>query len=70
MPNDFDICVVLCVVKLVNIDESFAPLLSSNLLLTYEDSFNSLEPRKYELATTEFVDKKIIFLEREAPTFW
>ena len=38
--------------------------------LFYQDSFNSLEPRKYELATTEFVDNKIIFLERQDPLFY
>ena len=36
----------------------------------YNDSFNSIEPRDYELATVEFVDKKIIVLEREDPLFY
>ena len=36
----------------------------------YQEAFNSLEPRKYELATTEFVDNNIIFLKRDDPLFY
>lgn len=36
----------------------------------YEESFNSLEPRKYELATNQFVDDEIIFLHRQDPLFY
>ena len=36
----------------------------------YGESFNSNEPRDFELATVEFIDKKIIFLERQDPLFY
>jgi len=36
----------------------------------YNDSYNSIEPRDFELATTEFIDKKIIFLERDDSLFY
>jgi len=36
----------------------------------YQESFNSLDPRKYELATTEFIDNNIIFLQRDDPLFY
>ena len=38
--------------------------------LYYSDTFNSLEPRKFELATTEFADNHVIFLERSDPLFY
>ena len=36
----------------------------------YQKSFNSVDPRKFELSTVEFVDNSIIYLERKDPLFY
>jgi len=36
----------------------------------YNDSFNSLDPRKFELVTSNFVDDRLIYMETDDPLFY
>jgi len=36
----------------------------------YEENFNSLEPRKFELVSSDFVDNKVIYLKTDNPLFY
>ena len=36
----------------------------------YSKNFNSTDPRQFELATTEFIDNHILYLETEDPMFY